>query len=103
MIQVLPSEFVDNYIYKFVVFSDGVVLFCNVDKQHRDLAVVYSKYDNRPKPVGAGKIKYSQKKYQIEDRGSFTLGIRGLTEEDQALLDETLHAAGISLSHDYIY
>jgi hypothetical protein len=90
-------------VYKFVIFNDGTILFCNVDTRHDTLAAFGMREFQARKPVGAGKIKYSNKKYQIEDRGSFTLGIKGLSEEDHALLDEALHAFGISLSHEYLY
>ncbi len=101
-VAVSPSEFKNRWTYKFVIFNDGKVFFCDVLTQHSALARM-SMQENQHRPIGAGRIKYySNKKYQIEDRGSFTLDISGCTSEDEELLNKELRTHNILLTDEYL-
>lgn len=62
---------------------------------HSDLARTY-----KGRPIGAGKIKYRKGEYQIEERGSFTLGLSGIREPEK--LKIYLENNGITECQEYI-
>lgn len=93
-----PKDFVDCFYYKYVIFFDGTILFGPVDSDHSILA----RNNAGSIPVGAGKIKFRNKEYQIEETGSFTLDMPPDNGFDKILAD-FLGNFGYKEADEYIY
>ena len=97
---ITPDKFQPYWGYKYVVFSDGMVLFCDASHlyiNHGNLR------DEHPEatPVSAGQIKVRKNRWVITDGGSSTLKIPRMKDDEEHIgmelekfgfvYDETLH------------
>lgn len=76
-----PKKF-SNWKYKYVRFADGKVLFCDgcdVSVCHADLK---EEHPEAP-PASAGAIGVRGRKWWIEDYGSTTLKLPGLSSDEK--------------------
>jgi hypothetical protein len=84
-----------NYaIYKYVIFEDGEILFCEVQKQHADIISRTKLFGHdHGKPLSAGKIVvdlWRGKRWNHIEIGSHTLNLKGSWEEDRLALQKKL-------------
>lgn len=93
---VSPKMFRNAFYYKYVRFDDGTILFGNVDDQH----VLISTWYPSSVPVSAGKIKYCNGKYMIDEYGSFTLELTKNKNDDKILAE---FFGKFGYTEDYIY
>ena len=79
--KVSPDKFDEFEIYKYVRFADGDVRFCHNPTEHRQLCEESDKFP----PVSAGIIAVTKKTWYIWDRGSTTLRLHSLNDDEEAI------------------
>ena len=77
-----PDKFEFSWGYKYVIFSDGSVDFCDATTySHKDIA---NQFEGKV-PVSAGMIKVRDKKWYFSDFGSSSLKISYRKDDDKII------------------
>lgn len=79
---VSPAKFQDYCCYKYVVFTDGTILFCDILTQHITL-----KSFNTSLPIGAGTIKFNENTFSFSEKGSFSLNLNWKNHCQKQVID----------------
>jgi hypothetical protein len=87
--RVTPDKFDEFEIYKYIRFVNGEVHFCLFSMEHRQLQ---EEFDNLS-PMSAGVIAVKKKSWRIFDRGSITLKI-GSLDDDEDVIGKVLEPFG---------
>jgi hypothetical protein len=78
-----PKDFEQDFswLYKYVRFADGKVLFCDacdIESSHKQIVNLYP----GSKPVSAGQIKVRDHQWYAKANGSTTAKLPGLDDDD---------------------
>lgn len=83
-----PKNFKPSWLYKYIRFADGRVLFCDACDYFRGHSDIVKAHPEAP-PVGAGSIQVKRgKRWAIKDSGSTTLKIPRRESDEKYIAKE---------------
>jgi len=82
-----PKHFKSRWLYRYVRFADGRVLFCDACDSCHSHKTIADAYTVAP-PVSAGKIEVRGKEWAIAEGGSTTLKLRRFDSDEKYIARE---------------